>query len=396
MGGILGGGSKGGGGGTTQTTSTVNTGPWSIQAPVLADVFTKAHELYDKNPAFSYYPDSTVSPFTSAQNQGYQSVIDMGLSGSPFLPASMQNATDTLSGKFLDPSTNPWLEKTFNGAADAVGRQFKTITAPTTDAMFSGNGAFNSSGRYNAQNNNNMGLGATLNNLATQIYGGNYNNERGRQITTQGMVPSLTQARYLDPTAAINAGGAQQGQSQKELSDLVNRYMYGQQSPWQTLGLYKQMVDGSYGQQGTTTSQQPYYSNPAGQALGGIMGLGGLAGQLGWQPFGAAAGAGLGSALSGAGIGSAFASGAALDSGIPLAALALSDARAKEDIAPVGKTFDGQNLYAYRYKGDPTPHVGLMAQEVEQRDPGAVVEHPSGLKMVDYSRALRFSSPWGA
>jgi hypothetical protein len=68
--------------------------------------------------------------------------------------------------------------------------------------------------------------------------------------------------------------------------------------------------------------------------------------------------------------------------------MAFSDERLKENVHRVGETDDGQNLYFYNYKGDPTPHVGLMAQEVEQRDPDAVVEHPSGFKMVNYGKAL--------
>jgi hypothetical protein len=71
-------------------------------------------------------------------------------------------------------------------------------------------------------------------------------------------------------------------------------------------------------------------------------------------------------------------------------ALAFSDERLKENIAPIGETYDGQNLYAYNYKGDSTPQVGLMAQEVEKRDPGAVVTI-NGYKAVDYGRALKRS-----
>jgi hypothetical protein len=353
----------GGGGGTTTTTSKVDTGPWGAQQGYLKDVFASASDLYHKNPSPTYYPDSTVSPFTPGQTQGYQDIVNKGLTGSPFMTASGQNATDTLSGKYLDPSSNPWLTNTFDTAADAVTRQFKTATAPTTDAMFSGNGAYNGSARYNAQNNNNLGLGTTLNGLATSIFGGNYANERQNQLATQGLVPSLASARYIDPTAAAGAGGAQQAQQQAELSDQVNRYNFNQQSPWQTLGQYKSLVDGSYGQQGTTTSQQPYYSNGLGQALGGGLGLLGTIGSL---------------AMPGAGGVSAFGN----------IFSAFSDVRLKEDIHPVGKTNDGQNLYLYRYKGDTEPRVGLMAQEVERRDPGAVTEHPSGFKMVDYARAL--------
>lgn len=66
----------------------------------------------------------------------------------------------------------------------------------------------------------------------------------------------------------------------------------------------------------------------------------------------------------------------------------LSDARAKEDIAPVGSLADGQTIYRYRYKGDPRHQIGLLAQEVEQAVPDAVIDDFVGdLKGVDYERA---------
>ena len=78
--------------------------------------------------------------------------------------------------------------------------------------------------------------------------------------------------------------------------------------------------------------------------------------------------------------------GAGLRYGLPL--LASSDIRMKENIRHIGHTSDGQRLYAFTYKSDPrTPHIGLMAQEVEKIRPDAVVEI-GGFKYVDYGKAL--------
>ena len=65
-----------------------------------------------------------------------------------------------------------------------------------------------------------------------------------------------------------------------------------------------------------------------------------------------------------------------------------SDERLKEDIEPVGKSFDGQNIYKYRYKGDPKDktQIGLIAQEVENKHPSAV-GLAGGYKTVDYDKA---------
>lgn len=67
-----------------------------------------------------------------------------------------------------------------------------------------------------------------------------------------------------------------------------------------------------------------------------------------------------------------------------------SDERVKDDIRPVGELADGQKVYAYEYKGDPskTTHLGLLAQEVETAAPTAVTEH-GGIKAVNYDNATR-------
>jgi hypothetical protein len=78
------------------------------------------------------------------------------------------------------------------------------------------------------------------------------------------------------------------------------------------------------------------------------------------------------------GIGGLFGMGAAF----------LSDERAKTDVRKVGETTDGQNIYQYRYKSGGPYQIGLMAQEVQKRNPDAVIRRPDGLLSVDYAKAL--------
>jgi hypothetical protein len=72
----------------------------------------------------------------------------------------------------------------------------------------------------------------------------------------------------------------------------------------------------------------------------------------------------------------------------------LSDERAKDDIEPVGKLYDGQTVYKYRYKGDPRHQIGLLAQEVEEHEPDAVLDW-GPLKGVNYDEATRFAAGLG-
>lgn len=67
-----------------------------------------------------------------------------------------------------------------------------------------------------------------------------------------------------------------------------------------------------------------------------------------------------------------------------------SDERIKKDIKKRGE-IDGMGLYEYRYKGasEGSPkHLGLMAQEVVKKKPGAVARMPSGIMAVNYDKAI--------
>jgi len=65
------------------------------------------------------------------------------------------------------------------------------------------------------------------------------------------------------------------------------------------------------------------------------------------------------------------------------AALIASDRRLKTDIEKVGKTNAGLPIYTYKYKGDKTTQMGVMAQDVEKKTPNAVQE-VGGFKAVNY------------
>ena len=69
-----------------------------------------------------------------------------------------------------------------------------------------------------------------------------------------------------------------------------------------------------------------------------------------------------------------------------------SDERLKENIEPIGMTFDGQTIHKYNYKGDDKrKQFGLIAQEVERHHPEAV-GLAGGYKTVDYDKATPFTS----
>ena len=63
-----------------------------------------------------------------------------------------------------------------------------------------------------------------------------------------------------------------------------------------------------------------------------------------------------------------------------------SDIRLKRDIAEVGHLDNGLGLYRYRYLWSDQVYVGVMAQEVAQVVPGAVIVAADGYLRVDYAK----------
>lgn len=73
-----------------------------------------------------------------------------------------------------------------------------------------------------------------------------------------------------------------------------------------------------------------------------------------------------------------------LSGGVPSLGMGTSDMYAKKDARPVGKTFEGETIYAYRMVDDDEPRMGVMAQELAKTKPQAVRRGPAGYLMVDY------------
>jgi hypothetical protein len=83
---------------------------------------------------------------------------------------------------------------------------------------------------------------------------------------------------------------------------------------------------------------------------------------------------------------------------IASAAAAFSDARTKRDVETLGVDDRGRRWVAYRYlwDADDAPlRTGVMAQEVAETEPEAVMEGPLGFLMVDYGK-LTETGQWRA
>lgn len=292
------------GGGTTQTIQQAD--PWVGSQPHLLRVFGEAQDLYDSGAIAGLAPQSADTllaqqmqrnwalggmPGTTAA-QGLNTAFLNGTAGAnPF----MDQLLSETSGSFLN--SNPYLDGMYDRAAAAVGRNFNDIVAPATDAAFSSAGRLGSGAYAAARNRNDQTLADTLSGMATNIYGANYDAERGRQqeaarigaglgVSAIGTAPTLDQLGLL-PADVLGSVGAQQDSYNQALQDL----------DYAALARYAGLTSGNFG--GTTTTTSPLYSNPLAGALGGASTGFGAASALGLSNPWTMGAFGLGGALLG-------------------------------------------------------------------------------------------------
>lgn len=205
-------------------------------------------------------------------------------------------------------------------------------------------------GRANTQGqniNNRLNAASQLGNLGQQAMGNQFNAANlenqgmGNMMNVIGQLSGIQNNKVFDANQQMGLGGMIDNRTQQGLSDLINQWQQTDMSPWARIGSLLTTGTGSAGNWGTQTSTQTQPAN-----FGGIL--------------------------------------AALLGAIPKA----SDRRLKEDIRRVGTLDNGLPVYAYRYKGQAITEIGLMADEVEELRPEAVVGAGDGFKAVHYDLAV--------
>ena len=186
----------------------------------------------------------------------------------------------TLQGDYLN--SNPYLDATFNQASDRLGEQFQKYTNPAIQATFGSAGRTGSGLQGEVFGQQAQQLGDQMNRLATNIYGGNYQQERARQMQAAGMAPSAVGMDWNNIAQMGQIGGMVQNQAQRQIQDEYQRWQATQAQPDEALARYLAAVSGNVG--GVSTTQSG--NNPLAGAIGG--------GLTGWQiggPWGAGIGA---------------------------------------------------------------------------------------------------------
>lgn len=337
------------------TTTTGNSQPWSEATPLLKNLISQyggqstavtggqANALTNLNASAAGIPNfgatgaegvnklfsTDTAPQIGMINQGYGDL--------------KTNLGGTASGAELNPYDTP-------GFSDAIATMTGDITK-ATKGVYAGSGR-DPSGAGSFSGSLGRGLTQGIAPVIQQQFNTNKSNQMGAakslfdasgstasNITQQGQVPLTNILQGLQGAGMIP--GLTMAPATAQLGAANQSY----QQPFQNLQslLTPALGLGALGtqQQGTSTS------TPANNPLMNILGAG----------------------MAGAG-------------------LFFSDERVKTDIAPVGELDDGQTVYSYKYKGSDAPQLGLIAQEVLEREPDAV-HNVGGVLALDYEKATR-------
>ena len=316
------------GGGTRVSTS--ESAPWEEQIPYLTAGFDEARRLYDRG-APSYYSKDTLAGFDPAQTAAQHNVL--GYAMGPRAAAQQAGAEDRLlkglSGQIDTASFNPMMA--------ALGSQMKNqLEANVLPGIRQNLVEYQPGSRGDiVQANAIASANQQMLNKAAEMTYGAQQAAQDRALNFAQTYPSIMSAPLGMASAMGDVGAARRAMTQETINRDMARHQYESTAPQNALQNYMAMVQGNYG--GTTTQTTP---GPSGlQTIGQIASIA--------APF-------MG-----------------------------SDIRIKENIVPEGMKWRGLQVYAYNYIGDSTPRRGVMAQEVEQVRPDAVVTI-GGVKHVNY------------
>lgn len=341
----------------TQQSSVSTYTPTPAATDMYNNVFSRANDVANNtnyNPATA----KTIADFSPDQLAAMGMVRDSQGNWQPGInnaTANVDQAARGITGGDISQFYNPYESDVINATMADIDKQ-NAMDRRNYTANEVSQGALGGSG-YG------LGLGALT---------GNQSQARNTSLANlrSGGFDRALAAAQADKARQLSAGQAQAGiaqlGSQLNTADITALMNTGNQQQTQ-----QQAVNDAASQNAT---QQQLFPMQMAQWLASIgSGIGPLMG-------GTTAGSGSATTSQGKGIGNV------LGGALTLAGMA-SDERVKENISVIGKTFDGQKIYKFNYKGDPRSQIGLMAQDVENEHPEAVREI-GGVKHVNYDEAL--------
>ena len=241
--------------------------PWIGHQPGLLKQQSRAEDLWGEG-ARPFFPGQTFAGADPLTRGALGATGRLGLRGS----ASLQGATDlnrrTVRGDFLSPESNQHLRGAYEAGSEQMGRRYADIVGGGIGGRFGGQGGTGSPQELRAMEGAQGQLGSQLRGLASDIYGGNYQQERSRQQAAGQFAPALGEARFGELAAAGQAGQGLESYEQMNIDDLMARF------DWQTGGAEQARFD-AFRQNigGASAPIMTSFGKSRGRTGSGIMGL---------------------------------------------------------------------------------------------------------------------------
>ena len=243
------------------TTST-SAEPSEFIKPYYTQAIDTAQDLFEGSTP-NYFPNATYVGFAPETQASLNLTTARALAGNPLLNQAQTQASNILSGQYLDPTTNPYSTALFKQMADDVTSQV--------------NSQFTEAGRFGSGANQEI-LADSLGNLANQVYGDQYNKEREIMANTMATAPQLGAMDYDDMLKLQQVGLEKESLEQAKLQDAIARFDYEQTKPYTKLNQYLGAIGANVPSNQLSTT--PYFRNTLGGLLQGAgMGVN-LAGQI--------------------------------------------------------------------------------------------------------------------
>jgi len=249
---------------TTQTT-TKEIPAWAQPA---------AQSLLQRGTDLSYQPfipyqNQRIANATGEQVAGLDAIANRAINGSPEELSARQNYTDTMSGKYLSPDSNPWLKATVNQALGDVQSK--------VNSQFGGNNYGTTAHQETLTRN--------LSDAANQAYGQNYVNERNNQMKDSLLVGQYGNIDYNNAEKLMGVGDIKRQEKQDVLNNQYSDWVSQQNQPYRQLDVLGSALSSSVNGSGSVASQgyqySPYTSNHYANAIGGGLAGYGLGNALG-------------------------------------------------------------------------------------------------------------------
>ena len=226
-----------------------------------------------------FYPDATFVPFARQTERGLGMLENRGMEGySPRLSPQETSygnlLQNTLQGDFLSPTTNPFLSDVYDQASTELTDTFTDRILPALSAQFGAAGGSNSQIQGQLATDAAGKLTDSLAKLQTNLYGQNFQQERGRQMQASQLVPQFSGLERQNIMDQFRVGQQVEDKSREILQDEINRFNYYQTRPETNLQNYLRNISFNF------PTQQTLPTSGLASTLGSAATLGSLFNQF--------------------------------------------------------------------------------------------------------------------